>query len=206
MSDSGELFDVLRERRSVRRFRPEPVDRGLVLSLVEAASLAPSSHNRQDGEFAIACGPAVVARMAAIVRTKWESLAARRGGGGAVAEALAASVGHFDWFGEAPAVIAVSVKRPESFLVALAGERARAVSGAFASAAMAAQNLMLAAHAHGLGSCCLTGALIAEEELKELLGVGTRRELVCLIALGYPAERPSMPPRKPAAAIARFID
>lgn len=206
MNGTGDILQALRERRSVRRFRPERVDRDRILALIEAASWAPSAHNRQDAEFAIACGSAVTARMAAAVRAKWEALLAGRGSGGAVAEALAASVGHFDWFGEAPAIVAVSVKRPESFLVALAGERARAVSGACASAAMAAQNLMLAAHAHGLGSCCLSGPLIAEEELKVLLGIGTRRELVCLIALGYPAERPSMPPRKPAATIARFID
>jgi nitroreductase len=70
---------------------------------------------------------------------------------------------------------------------------------------MAAQNLMLAAHAHGLGSCCLTGPLAAHTELEELLNVGRKRALVCLIAVGYPAETPVAPPRKPIENVMRIL-
>ena len=56
-----------------------------------------------------------------------------------------------------------------------------------ASAACAVQNLMLAAHARGLGSCFLTGAIYLADELAHRLNLDGYR-LIGLIPLGYPAE------------------
>jgi nitroreductase len=65
---------------------------------------------------------------------------------------------------------------------------------------------MLAAHALGIGSCCITGPLAAQEALRKLLGLGRRRKIVCLVALGYPAEEPEAPLRKPVERIAKYIE
>jgi nitroreductase len=112
---------------------------------------------------------------------------------------------NFDWFSHAPALIVISAKRPEAFLSNLLGEAAEDVAGTEISAAMAAQNLMLAAHSFGIGSCCVTGPLAAQEALKDLLGLGKRRKIVCLVVLGYPAEQPEPPLRKPVEKIAKYI-
>jgi nitroreductase len=69
---------------------------------------------------------------------------------------------------------------------------------------MAAQNLMLAAHALGLGSCCMTGALAARGELGEILELARKYEIICLIAVGWPDESPAPPARKPLTEVARF--
>jgi len=65
---------------------------------------------------------------------------------------------------------------------------------------------MLMAHTLGLGSCCLTGPVAGEERLKALLRIGRRRELVCLVALGVPAETPAVPERKALEDVVRFIE
>jgi nitroreductase len=124
---------------------------------------------------------------------------------GGAAEGLRDYAKHFDWFARAPVVIAVSTRRPESFLTTLCGEDAIAVQGGAVSAAMAAQNLMLAAHAMGLGTCCLTGPLAAGSRLKEILRLGVRRELVCLITLGYPEGESAAPGRRPVDEIMRYV-
>jgi len=78
--------------------------------------------------------------------------------------------------------------------------------GSYASACMAVQNLLLAAHAKGLGSCVYSGVNAAETEIKHIIGISEQRKLVCLIALGYPAERPDMPTRKGIDEIIRIME
>jgi nitroreductase len=48
--------------------------------------------------------------------------------------------------------------------------------------------------------------LVAQETLQELLGLGKHRKIVCLVALGYPAEQPEAPLRKPVEKIAKYIE
>lgn len=205
MSDLEPLARILRQRRSVRHYTSEPVPALVIAQLVEAASYAPSAGNRQDWEFTIVTSDAAKEAMAGAVRQCWAELLSDPDASGA-AEGLREYARHFDWFARAPVVIAVSTKRPDAFFSALCGEAAGSVQGGAASAAMAAQNLMLAAHAMGLGTCCLTGPLAAGNRLKEILKLGNRRELVCLITLGYPAQEAVAPGRKLVGEIMRYVE
>ncbi len=55
----------------------------------------------------------------------------------------------------------------------------------------ATQNLLLAAHAHGLGACWVAGDKKPyASRIAELLGVPSGYKLVSLVAMGYPAEKP----------------
>jgi nitroreductase len=205
VSDAGALLSLIRERRSIRRFRDEPVQKEILIRLIESASWAPSASNRQDWFFAVVTSDAVKRDMADAVRRRWdEIIAANRGSG--VIEEVERYVEHFGDFAGAPVVIAVAARVPDAVQRHLLGDAAAATAGSATSAAMAAQNLMLAAHALGLGSCCMTGALAARDELGRLLDLGKRHEIVCLIAVGWPAETPAPPPRKPISEIARFVE
>jgi coenzyme F420-0:L-glutamate ligase/coenzyme F420-1:gamma-L-glutamate ligase len=200
-----ELLGLVRARRSIRQFRRDPLPREMLHRLIEAASWAPSASNRQDWEFKVVTSSSVKERMKNIVRSRWESLL-EKSDSDVIKEELQKYVSLFDWFSDSPALIIVSGKRPEAFLYHLLGDRAEDVAGTKISAAMAAQNLMLAAHASGIGSCCITGPLAAQEELKELLELGKGRKIVCLMALGYPAEKPEAPPRKPVDRISKYSE
>lgn len=204
MNRAEAFRELARERRSVRTFRDDSIPDDLVLRVVEAARWAPSAGNRQDWQFTIVTSRSVKEQMSQVVQARWRTLLAEADLGAATEE-VARYARNFDWFANAPVLIAVCAKKPESFLCHMLGEAAADVAGAKVSAAMAAQNLMLAAHAEGLGSCCLTGPLAAPGGLRELLGIGGRREIVCLIALGFAAERPSAPPRKPVEKIVRYV-
>jgi nitroreductase len=149
--------------------------------------------------------PTTKKKMEDVVRNRWKSIL-DKSDIGVIRDELERYAKNFDWFSHAPVLIVVSAKRPETFLRDLLGGAADDVAGTEISAAMAAQNLMLAAHALGIGSCCITGPLAAEEALRDLLRLGKRRKIVCLVALGYPAEEPEAPLRKPVEKIAKYIE
>jgi nitroreductase len=199
------LLDLLRGRRSIRRFRNEAIDRAVVRQLVDAARWAPSAGNRQDWELVVVTSAEVKGQMAQAVAEAWDA-ALHETGSEAVRDSVGSYAHNFDWFLAAPLVLAAACADPAAFLTDLVGPRAAAVSGARFSAAMAVENLLLMAHALGLGSCCLTGPLAAEERLKALLGMGRRRELVCLVALGIPDEAPAPPDRRSIDDMVRFVE
>jgi coenzyme F420-0:L-glutamate ligase/coenzyme F420-1:gamma-L-glutamate ligase len=198
------VIDALRTRRSIREFADIPVPRELTERLLDAAAWAPSAGNRQDWHFSIVESPDVKAAMGGAVRCKWKEIIAGNQDLGCVQE-LADYAASFADFDRAPVVIVVSAARPNSVQRKLLGEYAGPTAGSFASAAMAAENLMVAAHALGLGTCCMTGALAASEDLCQILGLSGRREVVCLVALGYPRCHPSAPARKPRSEIVRYF-
>lgn len=198
-----EFGDVLAGRRSVRSFRPEPVPRDVLMKVLTAGSWAPSPTNRQGWEFAAVYSDSVKKEMADAARAAWDDACARAGG---ISETVAGYSGNSVWFADAPVVIVVSARRPDGFMASLFGDDAGRISGSAAAAAMSAQNIMLAAHAEGLGTCCLTGPLAAGERLKQITGVGGRFDIVCLVALGYPAVSPKAPDRKLADGYTRIID
>jgi len=72
-----------------------------------------------------------------------------------------------------------------------------------ADAAVAAENICLAAHALGIGSCMV--ASFADLAIRELLDIPETVTPHLLVTLGYPAEEPEPPPRRPLREVA-FLD
>ena len=117
---------------------------------------------------------------------------------------------HFTIFRAAPVVI-VPLFRPVTGLTALLVqdapvdllERLRRMErhAAMMSVAMAIQNLLLAAESADLGACCVTAPLLAAAGLSDLLEIPDGWEIAALVAVGWPAESPPDPGRKPVQSI-----
>ncbi len=204
MSTAETILSAIRSRRSIRRFLDKPVERDVLAQLIEAASWAPSASNRQDWLFHVVTSREIKHAMSEAVRARWEKLVAENGAVPYIRD-LAAYVQRFTQFESAPAVIVFSSWRLDRTKNEVFGEAAAACIGSATSAAMAAQTLMLAAHAMGLGSCCLTGPVPARDELAKIIKLGAAHEILCLIAVGWPAGTPPPPPRRPVEKIARFL-
>jgi F420 biosynthesis protein FbiB-like protein len=67
---------------------------------------------------------------------------------------------------------------------------------AMQSLAAALQNLLLAAHAKGLGACWFCAPAFCKETVREVLEIPDEVEPEALIAIGYPTEEPTVPPKK----------
>ena len=74
------------------------------------------------------------------------------------------------------------------------------------SSCLAAQNLMLAAHAKGLGTCPMTGpVLLAQDELRQYLQIEPEKQINMVISLGFPKDKPKKLPRKEVDEITTFV-
>ena len=63
----------------------------------------------------------------------------------------------------------------------------------------AIQNLLLTAHAAGLGACWYCAPGFCKETVREVLKIPDSVEPQAFVILGYPAETPSVPPKKSLA-------
>lgn len=210
--DAEAFFRVLEGRRSVRKYRPDAPPRELIERLVEAAVAAPSASNRQPWRFFVVDGRGRIDAMASAVREAVERVATHVEPS---SEASFRAYGdYFTRFAEAPVVIAPLCR---SFPVLSnlvtpslpADDRARIeameTSSGLIGVSLALQNLLLAAHALGLGASAMTGPLLAEDRLRALLEIPAGWSLVALVPVGFAAEAPAAPERKPAARVLRWL-
>jgi len=199
------FIDVISKRRSIRKFSSKSVEKDILHKLIEAAVWAPSAGNRQDWFFTVITSAKAKAEMAKAVNARWKEIIESNKTLGVIEEIEKYSASFADFI-EAPIVIVVSAATVNAVQKHLLGEDAFITGGSATSAAMAAENLMLQAHGLGLGSCCMTGALAARKQLAEIVGLNKKREIICLITVGYPAESPAAPARKSVDEIARIIE
>lgn len=208
----NELLDLLRERRSVRRFRKAIPPRELIERILESAITAPSSSNKQPWRFLVVYREDLRARLAAAVRAARDRLAAHIDP--QYEPAFREYSDYFTCFEDAPVVIVPLFRGLPLLSQMTAGGPSVADQEAVAamerdsgliSTSLAMQNLLLAAHAEGLGAACMTGPLIAREDLRALLDIPESWHPVAFIPIGYPAETPEPTQRKPLEKVVRWL-
>lgn len=201
--DYQELLSLLQSRRSVRRFTEQSVSRDAILNLIDAARWAPSNHNRQGWRFLVYDSRPEIRALAHRVE---EALTERVKQLPPMASAYAGPlVSYAVFFSDAPVLIIALHKRPASVSAPLLEgiPDASLVSGEALSTTMAVQNLVLAAHSLGLGTCVMTGPLLVPAVLAGL-DLPPGFEVTCFVALGHPAESPTAPRRKELDQIVEF--
>lgn len=180
------LLEFVRSRRSIRRTTEEPVPRPLLQALLEAATWAPSAHNRQPWRFAVVeRGPAMLTLAAAMAAHWRRDLAADGASCEAIERRIAVSTARLTGAG-ALVVAALSLEQMDAYVDE---RRSRAEwTMAVQSTALACQNLLLAAHAAGLGACWMCAPLFAPADVVGALDLPADWQPQALITLGYPAE------------------
>jgi nitroreductase len=207
------LLSLLQARRTVRRYRPDPVPPEALARLLQAAQYVPTGANCQCQEFGVLTAPDAVGRLRRGVMDYYrgyaEALADREHperleafggtGAGAMHEHVLAAVPSFvksvdagrdRLFFDAPAVIVVHARRDEVLPEAACS---------FATLA-----LVLMAEALGLGTCITAYASLALRvlpDLKAAAGVPETNDVHHVVVVGHPAERYGcVPPRRPVKA------
>jgi F420 biosynthesis protein FbiB-like protein len=180
------LLALLRSRRSIRRYRADPIPRAAIDQLLEAATWAPSAHNRQPWRFAVITALEVKERLASAMGVRLRADRMRDGDSPDAIERDARR--SHARIVNAPVVIVACLSMRD--MDRYPDERRASAERTMAaqSVAMAAQNLLLTAHALELGACWLCAPLFCPETVSEALALPVDWEAQALITLGYPAD------------------
>ena len=89
---------------------------------------------------------------------------------------------------QTPAAIVIFLSMADMDRYADAPRQALERTMAVQSVALAVQNMLLLAHAHGLGACWMCAPLFCPDVVRDVLGVPADWEAQALLTLGYPAE------------------
>lgn len=166
-------LEVIMTRRSIRKFKPDPVKREDIMTILDAGRMAPSAGNLQPCHFVVVEDP------------------------GVKAEVRQAALGQ-ELIGSAPVIIAVCVEPERSSHYGDIGRNYFCLL----DAANATENMLLAAHALGYGTCWVGGFI--QSMVKEVLGLPEDVHVVSLIPLGTANEKPQVPPRRPLEDMVRW--
>ncbi len=173
-----DFYEVLKTRRSVRAYTDRPVDERELKELIDLAALAPSGNNKQPWTFTVITNKGLMDRLndrvKAIMRESPDPYFANY-----------ANNPSYHIFYKAPALILINgdVQVPSAMI----------------DCQLAIENLFLAAHAKGLGTCYMGFLLLARDDpqVRQLLRVPDGHGLMAATVIGYPAVTPSAPPRNP---------
>lgn len=180
------VTDAIHTRRSIRRYLDRPVPPTLIDQLLEAATWAPSAHNRQPWRFVVIQTASVKAQLADRLG---ERLKVDRLRDGDPLEAIERDVQRSrDRITAAPIVIVACLSLID--LDRYPDERRSALEKIMAiqSVANAVQNVLLTAHDLGLGACWLCAPLFAPDVVQDVLNLPPDWDAQALITLGYPAD------------------
>lgn len=177
--DFGNLINL---RQSVRKYTSKPVERGVILKLIEAVHLAPSACNSQPWKIIVVDDPAL--------REK-------------VANATFNAAVSFNRFTlQAPVIIVLVIEKAK--LIAQIGGAVKDMEYPQIDIGIAAEHFCLQAAELGLGTCMI--GWFNEKKIRELLKIPDKKRIGLLISLGYPPEdyKHRLKTRKPVNEIFSF--
>ena len=177
-----DLKEAISGRRAVRAYTREPVDEDTIRRLIDAAMHAPSAVNQQPWTFTVVRDQPLLDRISDAAKSHMLAIAPDSG----KSDRFHAELGNPDFqiFYHAPALILISAAAPGPWIVE--------------DCALAAENMMLAACAAGLGTCWIGFAqgFLSTPEGKEMLGLPASWVPVAPIIVGHPEHVPPLVPRK----------
>lgn len=168
-------------RRSIRAFTEQNISHGILEEIVQTASYAPSWKHTQ------------IVRYVAVEGALKKELA----------KCTSAYPNNGKIMEDAPMVIAVTIIKGRSgFERDGSYSTPRGDSWQMFDAGIASEAFCLAAYEKGLGTVIM--GIFDQEEASKLLELPEERELVALIPIGYPAEDPAAPRRKPVEELLSY--
>lgn len=171
--DCMELFDAIKTRRSIGIVKEEPVPNQLIEQILESGTYAPNHFRTEPWRFFVLTGDSRKE-----LGEVFEKITTANSEDPTTPDMVKKLERAKKNPLRAPVIITVGVE-PSSKKNVLIQEEYAAVHAAI-------QNMLLAAHALGLGAIWRTGAICYEKQVNEFFGMSERGEIVGFIYLGYP--------------------
>lgn len=193
-----DAIEMIKERRSIREFKDEKVDRELMREIVDISKWAPSWTNLQIARYTLIDNEEIIKKLATdgVNGFVYNINTLKNAKGVAVLSFVKGKSGKLDSaiYGEN----ASNVDRNDDY----ATSKANAWE-AF-DAGIACQTFCLAAHAKGVGTCIM--GVINEKSIAEIINLPEDETVAALIVYGYEKEHPAPSKRKDVDKILRFVD
>ncbi len=187
---TNEYHHFLRTRRSIRRFKPDPVPASVMDRILTTATFAPSAHNLQPWRFVNVERSEAKERLGKALTEKMRGdMEAENADPAQITKRVDTSLRRI---AEAPVIILLC--RDETVI---RKEEAEEHHMSIQSTALAGLQLILAAHAEGLGANWICWPLYAQAETQAALDLPKSWMPEAMIFLGYPDEFPNETFRKP---------
>lgn len=179
-----DAIEMIKERRSVRKYKDETVDRDTMKEIVEISKWAPSWGNFQVARYTLVEDKAAIAKMAT--------------------DGVKGFTYNIKTLTNATGVAVLSfVKGKSGKLEGDDYATSKANVWEVFDAGIACQTFCLAAHAKGVGTCIF--GVIDDATISEIVGLPEDETVGALIVYGWPDETPNAPPRKDVDDILRFV-
>ena len=182
-----DAIEMIKERRSVRKFKNEKVDRETMREIISISRWAPSCANYQIARYTLVDDEEIIEKLATdgVKGFVYNIKTLKNAKGVAVLSFVKGKSGKLDQYGD---LEASNTHIWEAF-----------------DAGIACQTFCLAAHAKGVGTCIM--GVIDEESISEIVGLPEEETVAALIVYGYgEGEHPAPTPRKYVEEIMRFVD
>jgi coenzyme F420-0:L-glutamate ligase/coenzyme F420-1:gamma-L-glutamate ligase len=189
------FLGIIKDRRSVKEYLSKEISKELLFRILEASRWAPSAHNAQPWRFIVIQDSATKQKLAKTMATRWNEDMNKNGVSKKQRESLIkASVKRFE---TAPIIIVACLTMKE--MDEYPDDQRKKIEYVMAvqSVAAAIENMLLAAQSEGLGACWFCAPLFCEDIVRKTLRIPKHVDPQALITLGYPADKPKPPPRKP---------
>ena len=195
--NTDELFSLLKDRRTVRLYQKKQIPKVLIEKIIDAGIWASSLHGFQPWKFFVIRKEEAIKTIAEEAFNRSKKLYA---GYNFILRSTAETIAN------APTVIVIYNK-------GLVQKKMNKMGGTYRKCAKisevqaisgAVQNMILMAHALGLGSCWLVFPIFCEKAINKLLGFDG--QMVAMLTLGYPAETGVRSARKPIDETAGYVE
>jgi coenzyme F420-0:L-glutamate ligase/coenzyme F420-1:gamma-L-glutamate ligase len=197
-TNPDDLHAFLRTRRSIRRFKPDPVPDTVIERILATATYAPSAHNLQPWRFCVVTDSSVKTRLAQVLTTSMVvDMLSEDASESDIEKRVANSLRRMD---EVPVVIVLCRD-----VTAVREHKHEDTVMSIQSVANAATYLLLAAHAEGLGGNWICWPLYAQEETRVALELPEAWEPLAMFFVGWADEEPKEKVVKPIQEVTRTV-
>lgn len=189
-----DLHQFLRSRRSIRRFKPDPVPDSVIKNILTTATFAPSAHNRQPWRFCVVTDVSVKQKLADAMAIEFERDLEKDQL--PPTEIQKRTKRSRERMTAAPVLVILCLDMSEMDVYPDKKRKQAEFRMAMQSVANAGMQLMLAAHAEGLGSVWVCSPLFVQETIQSVLNLPKTWEPQAMFFVGYPDVIPDVRERK----------
>ncbi len=200
---TSDLHQFLRTRRSIRHFQPDSIPDATVKRILETATYAPSAHDKQPWRFVVITSTEARSTLAQAVTDKFnQDMAKAEAPEKEIHERIERTIRRIN---EAPIIVILCRDITQVNIQPDETARQAEVAMSRQSVAVAGLQLLLAAHAEGLGGTWICWPLFAPAEIGTALDLSPNWEPEGMVFLGVPKEHPNTPERKPVREIVKYL-